>query len=221
MKDLVILGASAAFFELIAIVKAVNAVEPRYNVVAVLDDDVATHGREMAGARVAGGLDLVTDYPQAQFVFGIGSLRTRLVRHRIINRLGLELSRFEPIIHPRAVIDDSAVIGPGCIVHPGAFIGNDAVLSAFAIVAVNSAIGPRSFLDSFAMVTSLVAVLSSARVGKSAFVGACSCVTEGVRIGRGSMVGAGTVVSRDLEDGCFMLGNPGRVLSRVDVPQDL
>lgn len=221
MKDIVFLGASTSFFEIMAIIKAINRVAPTYNAVAILDDDKATHGREMLGVRVVGGLELVRDYGQAQFVFGIGSLNTRLVRHNVINRLGLDPSRFEAIVHPSAVIDESAVIGPGCIVHPGVCVGNDAVLSAFSIVAVNSAIGPYAFLDSFAMVTSLVAVLSSAQIGRSVFVGSCSCVTEGVRIGKGSMVGAGTVVSRDLNEGCFILGNPGRIINRFDVPQDL
>lgn len=221
MKDLVFLGASTAFFELLAIVKAVNRLETRYRVVALLDDDRTTHGRELLGVRVAGGLELVRDYPEAQFVFGIGSLKTRLLRHTVIKRLGLDLCRFEPIVHPGAVIDESAEIGQGCIVHPGAVIGNGAQLKPFSIVAVNSAIGPYAVLEPFAMVTSLVAVLSSARIGKSTFVGSCSCVTEGVTVGKGSRVGAGTVVSRDVGDGCFILGNPGRVIARDEMPEDM
>jgi len=223
MKDLVFLGASTAFFELMAIVKAVNNANaaPKYRALAILDDNVATHGREMLGVPVAGGLERVREYPGAQFVFGIGSLKTRLVRHAVVNRLGLDSSRYEAIVHPSAVIDESAVIGPGCIIHPGVCIGNDAELGSFSIVAVNSAIGPFAVLEPYAMVTSLVAVLSSARIGKSVFVGSCSCVTEGVSIGRGSMVGAGTVVSRDLSEGCFILGNPGRIINKFDVPPDL
>lgn len=221
MKDLVFLGASTAFYEVMAMIRAINRVTPTYNVVAILDDNTATHGREMLGVKVAGPLDLVHQHPSAQFIFGIGSLTTRLMRHSIINRLGLDESRFEAIVHPTAVIDESATVGPGCIIHPGVCVGNDAVLNSFAIVAVNSAIGPYSVLDSYAMVTSLVAILSSAHIGKSVFVGSCSCVTEGVRIGKGSMIGAGTVVSRDLNDGCFILGNPGRVLNKFDLPQDL
>jgi sugar O-acyltransferase (sialic acid O-acetyltransferase NeuD family) len=221
MKDVVFLGASTAFYEVMAMINAINSVQPTYRIAAILDDNVATHGKVMSGIRVVGGLNLVHDYKGAQFIFGIGSLKTRLVRHSIINRLELEPTRFEAIVHPTAVIDPSAVIGPGCIVHPGVCVGNDAVLNSFSIVAVNSAIGPYAVLESYAMVTSLVAVLSSARIGKSVFVGSCSCVTEGVTIGRGSMVGAGTVVSRDLNDGCFILGNPGRVISKFDVPEDL
>lgn len=221
MKDLVFLGASTAFFELLAIVKALNRLEERYRVVALLDDDRTTHGREMLGVRVAGGLELVQNYPEAQFIFGIGSLKTQLIRHTIINRLGLNLSRFEALVHPSTIIDESADIGPGCIVHPGVVIGHSATLKPFSIVAVNSAIGPYATLEPFAMVTSLVAVLSSARIGGSTFVGSCSCVTEGVTVGRGSRVGAGTVVSRNVGDGCFILGNPGRVISRADVPEDM
>jgi acetyltransferase-like isoleucine patch superfamily enzyme len=46
-------------------------------------------------------------------------------------------------------------------------------------------------------------------------------VTEQVEIGHGSMIGAGTVVSRNVDVGCFFLGNPARLINRMDVPEDL
>lgn len=221
MKDLVFLGASTAFYEVVAMIDAANAIQPKYKVVALLDDNAATHGKDMRGVPVVGPLDRHRDYPEADFVFAIGSLKTRLIRHQIMGRLGIPESRFATIIHPSAVVDPSATVGPGCIVHPGSAIGNDAVLEPFSILAVNSAVGPYATLERYSMVTSLVAVLSSARIGRSAFVGSCSCVTEGVRVGRGSMIGAGTVVSRDVPDGVLMLGNPARQLNKFDVPEDL
>ena len=221
IKKIVFLGASIAFFEVSAIMKAINARQYKYEIIAILDDDIKTHGKIIQGIPVVGPLELAEKYPDVFFVFGIGSMKTRLIRQKIINRLNISISRFETMIHPSAVIDDSAKIANGCIIHPGVVIGNDVVVEPFSIIAVNSAIGPYVHIESFAMITSLVAVLSSARIGKSTFIGSCSCVTEHVSIGAGSMIGAGTVVSRNIDTGSFFLGNPGRLIQKIELYEDL
>jgi len=37
-----------------------------------------------------------------------------------------------------------------------------------------------------------------------------------VTIGRNSIVGAGSVVSQDVPDNCVVLGNPARVIKKID-----
>lgn len=219
--DLVFIGAGTAFYEIYEFIRCINLKEEKYRLIAIVDDNVNTHGSVLNGVRVVGNLECVHNYPNAKFIFGIGSMKTRLIRNRIFNKLNLDINRFETIIHPTAIIDPSAKISAGCIIHPGACIGNDVVLEEFSIVAVNSAIGPFARIQSFAMITSLVAVLSNVNVGRAVFIGSCSCITENVSIGNGSMIGAGTVISRDLPEGVFFLGNPGRLISKIEIPEDL
>jgi maltose O-acetyltransferase len=45
-------------------------------------------------------------------------------------------------------------------------------------------------------------------------------VCPGVTIGRDSVVGAGAVVTRDLPPGVLAVGNPARVVRRLDAPTD-
>ena len=220
VKKVVFLGASTAFYEVSEIIHIINLKEKTYEIIAILDDNIEMHGKLMRGVKVEGALSLASNFTDAYFVFGIGSMKTRLIRQEILNKINIDESRFVSIIHPSAVIDRSVNIENGCIIHCGVCIGNDANIRAFSVIAVNSAIGPNVILDRFAMVTSLVVILSGAVIGKSVFVGACSCVTENVRIGAGSMVGAGTIVSRNLDNGIFFLGNPGRVISKIDLPAD-
>lgn len=216
------LGASTAVHEVCEIIKAINSIQLNYEVIAILDDNASTHGKEIRGVSVLGNLSMVHGFSEdVKFIFGIGSMKTRLIRQTILKRVGIPPDRFVTIIHPTAVIDESAKIGPGCIIHPGACIGNDAVIESFTIIAVNSAVGPYVHIQSFGMITSLVVILSYAKIGKAVFVGSCSCVTEHVEIGHGSMIGAGTVVSRNVDVGCFFLGNPARLINRMDVPEDL
>ncbi len=217
IKKIVFLGASTAFHEVSEIILAINKVKHTYEIVTILDDNKDMIGQSMRGISVSGPLSDVVKYSGCEFVFGIGSLRTRLLRHEIFKELNLQPSQFPSIIHPSAVIDHTAQIGFGCIIHPGVVIGNDAILENFVIIAVNSAVGPYARIMNYVMITSLSLVLSSVVIGQSTFVGSCSCITEGVKVGAGSMIGVGTMVTRNLEDGVFVLGNPMRQISKNEI----
>ncbi len=221
VKELILIGAANNFFEISEIIRAINNIEERYKIIGVLDDDDTKHGTFMNEILVLGSLNRVKEFDNVQFVFGIGSSQTKHIRHKIIEKLGIEESRFETIIHPTSIIDPSATIGNGCILHNGSFIGNNARLESFVTVAVNSAIGPFAILEAFSMITSLVVVLFGAKIGRSSFIGSNSCIAENVEIGKGSIVGAGTVISRNIPSGTFFLGNPCRMINKFEIPEDL
>ena len=218
--EIVFLGGGTSFYEVFEIIRRVNLVEHKYKIIAILDDNPELHGKYLNGILIEGPLSNVDKFPNAKFIFGIGSMKTRLVRNQIFKKLNLDLSRFETVIHPQANIDLSAKISPGCIIHPGACIGNDVIIDPFVIIAVNTAIGPYTKINSFAMITSLVVVLSNAKIGMAAFIGSCSCITENVSIGKGVMIGAGTIISRDIPDGSFFLGNPARMINKIELQND-
>ncbi len=219
---LVFLGASTALSEIGPLIAAVNSSrQSPYRVVAVLDDDRELHGTVLDGVPVAGELARAADYTDAEFVFGIGSFRTRMVRQVILDLLGVPDERFATLVHPAAIIYPRVSIGHGSVVHAGVVIGNDAVLDPFTIVTFNSVIGPHAHIGRCAMITSMVTILSRVQIGASAFIGAGSCIAEDVKIGAGAMLGMATVAARDIEPGAYALGNPARTLYKVDVPERL
>lgn len=221
VTDLVLIGAANNFYEISEIIRAINSIELKYNIIGILDDDISTHGELMNGIKVIGRLNLAKKIENAKFVFGIGSSKTKHIRHKIIQSIGIDESRYETIVHPTAIIDPSAVISNGCVLHSGSFIGNNARLESFVTVAVNSAIGPFAILEKFSMITSLVVVLFGAKIGRSSFIGSNSCIAENVEIGKGAIVGAGTVISRSIPSGAFFLGNPCRMINKLEIPDDL
>lgn len=212
------IGGSTAFYEVMGIIRDINSRKHTYDVVGVLDDDKALHGKSLLDVPVLGGIEeaakLTNNY---KFIFGIGSMRTRMNRHDILKKTGLPSDCFESIIHPHTTIDPTARIGPGCIIHHGVAIGNHVALKGFNVVAVNSALGPNSCLEEMAMVTSLCLVLSGSRIGKNSFIGAASCVTENIVIEKGCFIGVGSVVTRSVTAGSYGIGNPFRVLKVEDV----
>lgn len=221
VRPLLFLGASTSFLEIQQIIHDLNREDPRHRIVGLLDDDQQRQGTLVDGVPVLGPLEAALDHPDADLVFGIGSHSTRLVRHRIVDRLGIPEERFISLVHPSAQVYPSAQIGPGSIIHSGVVLGNDVVLDGFNVVTFGAIVGPFAHLGRYSMVTSQAVVLSRVVMGPAAFVGAASCVRDGIRIGPGALVGMATAVYRDVDPGAVVLGNPAKLAYRVKVPPEL
>ena len=57
---------------------------------------------------------------------------------------------------------------------------------------------------------------SKTLVKKSASIGANATIVCGVTIGKYALIGSGTVVTKDIPDYSLVIGNPGRIIGKVD-----
>lgn len=53
-------------------------------------------------------------------------------------------------------------------------------------------------------------------IGKNCFIGCNSIILKGTVLGDGCVVGAGAVVSGKFEDGCVIVGNPAKVIRKIN-----
>ena len=218
--ELVFLGATS-FREIVEIARDINRIEPTYSIRAILDDNRELHGTTVEGTPVEGSLEECRRFPDALFVMGIGSYKTRMVRHAIIERLGLPQDRYATLIHPSAKIYPTVEIGAGCVVQCGAVIAADTVVEPFAHVLFNSFVGVGNRICRGALLTSLVSTAGGVTVGHYAHLGTTSAVAENRTIAAGAQVAMGSVVLRDVPLGAFVLGNPARRLRVEEVDDDI
>ena len=54
------------------------------------------------------------------------------------------------------------------------------------------------------------------KIGDDAWLAANVTVLPGVTIGKGAVIGAGSVVTKDIPDNCVAVGNPCRVIKRIN-----
>ncbi len=215
---LVFLGASTAVGEILEIVNALNT-HGQYTIMGALDDNADLQGQSVFGIPVLGELAMAKTLTDAQFIFAIGSHKTRLLRLDILDKLDIPEERFITLIHPRANVYPSAKIGAGCIIHAGACIAQDADIGAFSIITFNAVIGGNVIMGKGAMVASLAFVGTGAKIGPCSFIGASSAVADNVVIGPGAMLGMATAAYRNVPKGLFVLGNPAEKVIPSVVPE--
>ena len=54
------------------------------------------------------------------------------------------------------------------------------------------------------------------KIGKNCFIGCNSIILKGTVLGDGCVVGAGAVVAGKFEDNCVIVGNPAKVIKRLE-----
>lgn len=59
-------------------------------------------------------------------------------------------------------------------------------------------------------------IVKPIHVKSGAIIGPGSIITAGATIGKNVIVGVGSVVSQDIPDDCVVLGNPARIIKKID-----
>lgn len=214
MQPLLVIGAGGFARETLELVRAVNRVAPTWDVVGILDDDPAMHGRAIHGVTVIGPSAAVADHPEALVCACVASPDDPLRRLALVERLALPAERYATLVHPAAVVAASASLGPGTVVHA------TTVLTADIEIGAHVALMPAVVLTHDDVVGDGVTCGAGARVaggvtiGAGAYIGSGALLRESLTIGAGAVVGMGAVVTRPVPAGEVWAGVPAVRLRR-------
>ncbi len=185
-----------------------TALDAGVEVVSVLDDDRTKWGSSLLGAPVVGP---VSEYARflnesVYFVLAIGENRLR-------QRLALVLDglRWTTLIHPRAYVHPTAILGEGTVVFGGAVVQPFAEIGRHVIVNTGTVVEHDCRVGDWAHLASGVRLAGGVEIGEGAFLGAGAVVIPGKRVGKWSVVGAGGVVVRDIPNFSVAYGVPATV----------
>jgi sugar O-acyltransferase (sialic acid O-acetyltransferase NeuD family) len=180
-----------------------------YEVVGFLDDDPRKAARDFFGAPVLGARDMLASLDEGLAVaLGIGDNAHRAAALRAARAGGRTLPT---LIHPGAVVSETASLGEGTVVCAGAVINADARIGEGCIVNTAAVIEHDCRLAAFVHVSPGAVLAGAVTIGDAAHVGAGAVVLPGLTVGAGAIVGGGAVVTRDVPAAATVMGVPARV----------
>lgn len=199
MKRLLIIGASG-HGKVVADIARLNG----YREIAFLDDDPEI--KQCGPYPVIGTSGGASDMESDIFV-AIGNAK---IRRRIQQNLPAE--RIITLIHPAAVVSDSARIGRGTVVMAGAVINPDAVIGEGCIINTAASVDHDCRLADYVHVAVGAHLCGTVSVSNCAWIGAGATVSNDVDICGGCMIGAGAVVINDITEPGTYVGVPAKRL---------
>jgi sugar O-acyltransferase (sialic acid O-acetyltransferase NeuD family) len=151
---------------------------------------------------------LISEIPTlnaTHYVMGIGYSKPRRDVEQRVQAFGLEPLT---LVHPRAWVHGSALIGDGSVVMAGAIVSALAKIGRHACIHHNSIIGHDAQLGDYVTVLPGASVSGDTHLDEACLIGSGAVVIEKRRIGTEAIVGAGAVVSHDVPAGGVVAGVP-------------
>lgn len=215
-RNIVVYGAGAQAREIAWLADECTAAGDPNRVVAFIDDDPATHGREVSGIPVHGLESARATFPQALMIIGVGGSSARATLATRGENAGFA---FATLVHPGVIRSQRVSIGDGTIVCAGCVVSVDVSIGRHVHLNLNCSISHDSVIDDFATLAPGVILAGFVHVGRCTWLGVGSVVSNGTSsrpmvIGAGSIVGAGACVVSDVDAGTTVVGVPAKVLVR-------
>jgi sugar O-acyltransferase (sialic acid O-acetyltransferase NeuD family) len=200
-EAVVIYGASGHARVLIDLMRLAGNLFP----VAAVDDGQSSE--QVLGVPVIGSSSLLPRLKAdglALAVLGIGSVHNHKARAKLYDKLVAAGFNIPNLIHPRAAVEPSVVMGignqifAGAVVGSGTQLGDNTIINSGTVVSHDCVIGSHTHLAPGAILAGGV------EVGENTLVGMGVTVYLGVRIGRNVVIANGSHVMKDVPDGSVM-----------------
>ncbi|MGD6815520.1 acetyltransferase [Metabacillus sp. 84] len=190
------------------VIQEMASLSDQYEVIAILDDCVTEI--KMIENIVHGPSAIVNEFTQQETKFFI-AIGDNSARQRVYQKLRLADHQYATLIHPSAIISQSASIGFGTAVMPNSVINADARVGSHCILNTGSIIEHDSLLHDFVHISPNSTLTGSVKIGTGVHIGASATVIPGKEIGVWTVIGAGAAVIGDIPSHCLAAGVPAKI----------
>ena len=204
-KRLIIMGAGGFGREVLQYAQHINAIEKRWSFIGFLDTDPeALKGKKCTAEVIASDAEYVIQ-PNDEFTCAIGQGN---LRKKVMSAMKERGARFVNIIHPTAIIADSATLGEGIVVCPHVLVSADVTVGDGCVFNAYSSIGHDAKIGEYSIINSFCNITGGCELGNNVFMGTSSHIVPGICVGENAYICAGSTVVTKIKPNTKVFGNP-------------
>jgi acetyltransferase EpsM len=151
-----------------------------------------------------------------QFVLGLGSTFEARARREVVSRMKLATERWAVVVHERAWVAPTAILGPGTVVLAGAVVNAGAAVGPHGIVNTAAVLEYDVTLGAYVHAAPATVVGARTKIGDGGYLGIGCRLRERLTVGVNVRVGMGAVVLRSVPDDRVVIGVPAKDMAPAD-----
>lgn len=199
MKDLVIVGVGGFGREAYYLAKTIG----KWNIKGYLGNYGDDPRKFKIDLPLLGVIEEYQPSKNEVFALGISAPQKKEKFVKILSEKGAE---FVSLIHPLARINETAIVGTGCVIGGSTTVGDCTIIGNYVHLA-GSMIGQDVEIGDYSTTTGFTNV-PTAKIGKRVFLGSHSVILNNV--GDDAYVCAGSIVMSKVKAGTKVFGNPAK-----------
>ena len=179
----------------------------QYRIKGFLDDNPRILNNYNMDIGIIGDLDGYEIKKQDRFVFAIGDID---VKKHLVTKLKEKGAKFLTLIHPTAIVANTAKIGQGVIICPFVTVSDYVQLGDFVMMNIYSSCGHDAKVGDYCILSPYATLNGFVILEDEVFLGTHSTIIPYKKIGYKSKISANSVVMRDVPPNKIVFGVPGK-----------
>jgi len=208
MRDIIIIGAGGFGREVYLWAKD-SFPNDQYRIKGFIDDNPRILDDYNMDINVIGNLDNYKIKKQDRFLFAIGDINGK---KSLIIKMKKKGAKFLTLIHPTAIVANTAKIGEGIIICPFVTISDNVQLGNFAMLNIYSSCGHDAKVGNYCILSPYATLNGFVILEDEVFLGTHTTVIPYKKVGYKSKISANSVVMRDVPAKKMVFGVPGKAI---------
>ena len=209
IEDIAIYGFGGFGREIACLIKDINSIKPRYNLVGFFDDNVVLGTTNPYGS-ILGGLHELNAYSQRLCI--VMAIASPDILSTLIPQITNPNVTFPNLYASNTHFFDKETFtaGRGNVAFFGCRFSCNVTMGNFNLINAQVAFGHDARIGDYNVFGPSARLSGDTHVGDENFFGVASILLQGKRIGNQTRVGAGSIVMRNTKDGYLYFGNPAK-----------
>jgi sugar O-acyltransferase (sialic acid O-acetyltransferase NeuD family) len=195
-KSILIYGGGGHAKSVMDMVKSIGV----YDIVGIIDDNIPAKTSIM-GISVLGTRKILAElvkYGVQMAANGVGGILDIGIRIKLFELLENEGFSLPKLIHPRAMVETSAIINDGVQVFANAYVGTETILHPRCMVNTNAVVSHDCSIGAYSHIAPGALLAGHVQVGEGSLVGMGVTTAIGIRIGNNVRIGNGAIIYADV-----------------------